>query len=118
MSAAGISHVPQFTADCSRQADLVSLRVSGRLIDARQVTPNWEACLERLGGTEIRLDMGGVTEIDARGLGMIAELTREARRRGGRVAVVKASPRVQKLLKLTHLDSLLEEQGLGPRRAA
>ena len=44
----------------------------------------------------VRVDLDGVTDIDARGLGMLAELTREARAGGGRVSVVCASQRVRK----------------------
>ena len=107
-----------FTADCSRQANHVSLRVSGRLVDPRQMRPDWSSCLERLAGADVRIDLGNVTEIDARGLGMLAELTREARLTGGHVVVVKASPRVRRLLEVTHLDALLDASGIGPRKAA
>ena len=117
MTAHGTIHSNAFTADCSRQANQVSLRVSGRLVDPRQKMPDWTACLERLAGADVRIDLGSVTEIDARGLGMLAELTRQTRLGGGRIVVVHASPRVKRLLRLTHLDGLLEE-GHGPRRAA
>jgi anti-anti-sigma factor len=119
MTTAGTSQSMPFTADCSRNANELSLRVSGRLIEPRQPSPDWSACLERLAGVAIRVDLGSVTEIDARGLGMLAELTRETRRRGGDVMVVKASPRVRRLLELTHLDTLLQDApGRGPRLAA
>jgi len=117
MTAAGTTYSKPFTADCSRQANQVSLRVSGRLVDARQKMPDWTACLERLAGADVRVDLGSVTEIDARGLGMLAELTRETRLNGGRIVVSQASPRVKRLLELTHLDGLLEECQ-DPRRAA
>ena len=117
MTALGTLHPNPFTADCSRQANQVSLRVSGRLVTPNRST-GWKACLERLAGADVRIDMESVTEIDARGLGMLAELTREARNSGGRVAVVRASPRVRKLLTLAHLDALLDDGGFGPRKAA
>ena len=117
MTAPGTTHSNAFTADCSRQANQVSLRVSGRLVDPRQKMPAWTACLERLAGADVRIDLGSVTEIDARGLGMLAELTRQTRQGGGRIVVVHASPRVKRLLRLTHLDGLLDE-GQGPRKAA
>ncbi|HUR34990.1 MAG TPA: STAS domain-containing protein [Vicinamibacterales bacterium] len=111
-------HSTTFTTDCSRQADQVSLRVSGRLVDPSRLGPDWTRCLERLAGADVRIDMGNVTEIDARGLGLLAELTRETRLAGGRVLVVKASPRVRRLLELTHLDALLDISGIDPRKAA
>ena len=117
MTAPGTTYSRPFTADCSRQANQVSLRVSGRLVDARQKTADWTSCLERLAGANVRVDLGSVTEIDARGLGMLAELARETRLSGGQLVVSNASPRVERLLRLTHLDGLLEG-AKGPRRAA
>lgn len=107
-----------FTADCVPSAGHVLLRVSGRLVDARRLTPGWDDCLRRLAGEHVRVDLGGVTEIDARGLGMLAELTRESRAVGGRVSVVCASPRVRRLLAVTHLDTLLDDEGRKPCLAA
>ena len=115
MTAPGTTYSRPFTADCSRQANQVSLRVSGRLVDVRHKMPDWTACLQRLAGADVRIDLGSVTEIDARGLGMLAELTRETRQGGGKIVVVHANPRIKRLLRLTHLDGLLEE---GHGRAA
>ncbi len=103
-----------FTADCVRNADQVLLRVSGRLVDARPTAPDWHDCLQRLSAADVRVDLGAVTEIDARGLGMLAELTRHTRAGGGRLSVVSASPRVRRLLRLTHLDGLLASDPAGP----
>ena len=102
-----------FTADCVRNANQVLLRVSGRLVDPRPATPNWHECLQRLAEADVRVDLGAVTEIDARGLGMLAELTRQTRAGGGRLSVVSASPRVRRLLRLTHLDGLLATDPAG-----
>lgn len=109
---------PAFTADCVRASGHVLLRVSGRLVDARHLTPDWHDCVRRLAGEHVRVDLGGVTDIDARGLGMLAELTREARAQGGRVSVVCASPRVRRLLAVTHLDGLIDGNGSSPCLAA
>ncbi len=114
MTPHGTTETTPFTAECTRQADQVMLRVSGRLVDSRRDATSWSACLRQLAAADVRVDLGAVTEIDARGLGMLAELTRETRARGGRVAVVSASPRVRRLPTLTHLDSLIE----GTRRTA
>jgi len=118
MIAPGTLHPRLFTADCSRHANQVSLRLSGRLVEPRRTMANWTACLDKLAGADVRVDLGSVTDIDARGLGLLAELTRETRRTGGRIAVVGASPRVRKLLHLTHLDGLLEDGSHGPKKAA
>lgn len=109
---------PSFTADCVRGAGHVLLKVSGKLVDARRMTPDWSTCLAKLAGDHVRVDLGGVTDIDALGLGMLAELARETRAVGGRVTVVCASPRVRRLLKVTHLDGLLDDEGRTPCLAA
>lgn len=106
-----------FTADCVRQANQVMLRVAGRLVDPRPL-PAWSDCVDSMSASDVRVDMAAVTEIDARGLGLLAELTTRVRRSGGHLSVVKASPRVRRLLRVTHLDSLLAEEHAGPRRAA
>jgi anti-anti-sigma factor len=116
MSPNGAVQPTTFSANCERHANQVLLRVSGRLVDPRQDAETWDACLQRLAAPEVRIDLGAVTEIDARGLGMLAEITRATRAAGGRVAVVSASPRVRRLLEVTHLDALLDE-GAHPRAA-
>jgi anti-anti-sigma factor len=99
------------SADCVRQANQVTLRVSGRLVHAHPPS-GWRTCLQRLDCADLRVDLAGVTEMDARGLGMLAELTQHARTVGGRVTVVSASPRVKRLLTLARLDGLLGDPKL------
>jgi anti-anti-sigma factor len=106
-----------FTATCVRHADEVLVRVSGRLINPREAERSWPRCLEQP-VPDVRVDLGEVTEMDARGLGMLAELTRRTRAHGGNVAVISASPRVRRLLRLTRLDALLDTGKAGPRLAA
>ena len=117
MTSPGTHRPVPFTADCVRNANQVLVRVSGRLVNPRDVVPTWPDCLQQE-AFEVRVDLGGVTEIDAGGLGLLAELTRRMHAVGGQVAVVAASPRVQRLLRLTRLDGLLEGGSAGPRRAA
>ncbi|MEQ1730480.1 MAG: STAS domain-containing protein [Vicinamibacterales bacterium] len=114
MTPSGSRSSTPFTTDCVRNANEVLLRVSGRLVDPRPTRPEWHDCLQRLAAADVRVDLGAVTEIDARGLGMLAELTRQTRAGGGRLSVVSASPRVRRLLRLTHLDGLLTNDSTGP----
>jgi anti-anti-sigma factor len=114
-----ITHARPFTTDCIHRDRQLLLRVSGRLVDLHHDASVWRPCLQRMAAADVRVDLGAVTDIDARGLGMLAELTRETRARGGRLAVIKASPRVRKILALTHLDGLLDDEApRGPRLAA
>jgi anti-anti-sigma factor len=106
-----------YTAKCSRSANQVLVRVSGRLVNPHGPVQSWPECLQQP-ASDVQVDLGEVTQIDARGLGMLADLTRRMRAHGGRVAVVSANPRVRRLLRLTQLDALLDTGSAGPRQAA
>jgi anti-anti-sigma factor len=96
------------------------VRVTGRLlVDPRAGQPSWLRCVERNTGKDVRIDLAHVTDIDASGLGLLAELTQATRDAGGRLTVVSASPRVRRMLAVAHLDTLLDERpSVGPRIAA
>jgi ABC-type transporter Mla MlaB component len=82
-----------------------SLAVTGRLVlgyGARWLT--WAPLVDSIVRGPIRLDLAGVTDLDAAGLGVLARLARRARFRGHPLAVVSASPRVRRMLVLTRLD--------------
>ncbi|MEQ1909259.1 MAG: STAS domain-containing protein [Vicinamibacterales bacterium] len=111
------TQTPTFTTACVKTSDQVVVRVTGRLMAADRPR-TWAPCLERTPGSEVQIDLSSVTEMDASGLGLLADFAREARANGRRVAVVSASRRVQRLLKLTHLDALLHDNVQGPRVAA
>src|SRR6476620_4880742 len=100
MTSPGRNRPVPFTADCVRNANQVLVRVSGRLVNPRDVSPTFPDCLQQP-AFEVRVDLDKVTEIDAGGLGMLAELTGRMRAVGGQVTVVAASPRVRRLLRLT-----------------
>lgn len=107
-----------FTTACVKTPGQVVVRVSGRLVAADGPRP-WTACLDRASGSEVQIDLSSVTEMDASGLGLLADFARVARADGRRVAVVSASRRVRRLLKLTRLDDLLHEDAKqGPKLAA
>lgn len=111
-----------FRADCIRSDDQLLLRFSGRLMLDPRVDTDWRACLERSTIAAIAVDLADVTEIDASGLGLLADLTQVTRQTGRRLAVVSASPRVRRLLSLTRLDAAIEgvgaRAGCGPKMAA
>jgi anti-anti-sigma factor len=54
------------------------------------------------------LDFDGVTQVDARGLGTLAELARQARASQRSLCLVNVSRRVRELLRLARLDEVLE----------
>jgi anti-anti-sigma factor len=99
-----------FTAAWSRSADDVLLRMSGRMVDSTDSRTDWQSAMQRLLAGRICIDLAGVTEMDARGLGTLADLAREARAHGSTVSVTSANPRVRRLLEVTRLDTVFDER--------
>jgi anti-anti-sigma factor len=58
-------------------------------------------------GAQLALDLTGVTFIDCAGINVLLSVHRRAQLEGGRLRVVRASPRVRRVLALTRLDRLL-----------
>ena len=58
------------------------------------------------GCRHIVVNLGGVTDIDARGLGALATTVQTVWMAGGRVALVGASPHIERLLAVTRLNSV------------
>ena len=77
----------------------------------------WEPHFRR--GCRISLDLTEVTEMDARGLGVLVGLARRARQDGIAISVAGASPAVSSLAALVHLDQILGgDWGAGRARPA
>ncbi len=88
--------------------DDVRLRVSGRLVDPASDNAEWNAAVQRIAGSQVCVDLTGVTEMDGRGLGMLADLVRTMRDTGGSVSVMYANARVRRLLDITRLSQAFE----------
>jgi anti-anti-sigma factor len=58
-------------------------------------------------GARLSLDLTGVTFIDCAGISALLAARRRARLEGGSLRILRASPRVRRLLTLTRLDSVL-----------
>ncbi|MFN7980975.1 MAG: STAS domain-containing protein [Vicinamibacterales bacterium] len=97
-----------FIADWSMCADDVRLRMSGRLVDPTPGSVEWAAALQRSAGAHLHVDLADVTEMDGRGLGLLADLVRDRRATGGSVSVMYANPRVRRLLDITRLAQAFE----------
>ena len=54
------------------------------------------------------LDLEGVAFIDSMGLGLLISCLKRLREKNGRLVLSGASPRVEKILKLTQLDRVFE----------
>ena len=63
-------------------------------------------------GARLALDLTGVTFIDCAGINVLLAARRRAQLEGGSLRVLRASPRVRRVIALTHLDSVLMPKAL------
>ncbi|HET7698237.1 MAG TPA: STAS domain-containing protein [Vicinamibacterales bacterium] len=97
----------QFSLTSIRDAHRVLVRACGRLVLGRGAHDAlWTPHLDEA-ATHVALDLSCVTDLDARGVGLLAALVRRARQHGGTVTVVAASRVVQRLGEMTRLDRAL-----------
>jgi anti-sigma B factor antagonist len=65
------------------------------------------------GRLHVIVNLCGLTQIDARGLGALAAMMDAVRTAGGRVTLVAAPSRVARMLALTKLDSIFDGETRG-----
>ena len=58
--------------------------------------------------TEVKLDLAGVTTVDAGGLGAMLELREQAEAKGIRFELMNVTKRVRMLLEMTRLDTVFQ----------
>lgn len=66
-----------------------------------------ERALERMGGNNIVFHMEEVTFMDSSGIGAMIGRYKVVQRLGGRMAVSKPSPRIQEILRLSAVSTLI-----------
>ena len=85
------------------------LYLEGRLVTHSKPVPSLRAIVRdqvRQGRLVVLLDMTGVTDIDAHGLGALVSSLTTLERHGGRMALVAPSDRIRRLLAITKLDTV------------
>jgi anti-anti-sigma factor len=83
-------------------------RCVGRIVAGEEVATLKTAVLCHETGQVVMLDLSEVFAIDGAGLGLLAFLAGWTRVVGLRLKLLSPSPRVQQLLELTNLDSVME----------
>lgn len=92
--------------------DIAVVRCSGRLVRGTTLD-EFQSRLERLDTARIMvLDLCGVEQVDAGGIGVLLELRRWARQHSAQVKLVNPSPFVRRVLDATHLSSIFEISSL------
>ena len=111
--------VRQFSLTSFREAQRVVVRACGRLILGHGADQHlWAPHVDQATVANVALDLSCVNDVDARGLGLLADLVQRARRRGTIVSVTAASRVVQRLAEMTRLDRALPGAWLGARGAS
>ncbi|MCC6987364.1 MAG: STAS domain-containing protein [Acidobacteria bacterium] len=83
------------------------IHAAGRLVaGAGADAPAWAATSALVQLEHVLMDLGGVTAIDAGGVGAIVALRQTLARRGTRLTIIGASARVRCVLHLTRLDAI------------
>jgi ABC-type transporter Mla MlaB component len=84
------------------------VRACGRLVLGHGADESlWASQLDQYAATDVALDLSCVSDLDARGLGVLATVVRRAGQRGTTVSVLAASRVVQRLGELMGLDRAL-----------
>ena len=101
----GLSEGSQFSLTSIREAQRIVVRACGRLVVGHGAhEPLWASQLDQSAPTDVALDLSCVSDLDARGLGVLATLVRRARRRGTTVSVIAASRVVHRIGEMTGMD--------------
>lgn len=85
------------------------LHLEGRLVTQSRPIPSLRAVVGdqvRQGRLVVLLDMTGVTDIDAHGLGALVSSLTTLERHGGQMALIAPSDRIRRLLAITRLDTV------------
>ena len=83
------------------------LQLEGQIVNGEtEVLQNVVRCLSAT--SVVKLDLGCVTTVDARGLGAMLELREQAEAKGIRLELMNVTKRIGTLLKLTRLDTVFQ----------
>jgi anti-anti-sigma factor len=104
--------------DAAVKGDTAVLTCRGPIVHGTTAR-RFRACIKRLlrRYRRVVVDLGTVTHIDARGIGMLAVLIAQARSADRRLVLARSSDRVERILRLTRLDVELHNDSVRDRSA-
>jgi anti-anti-sigma factor len=98
--------IPQFLLTTRRGERGTVLVALGRLVLGHGARWGaWTPFIEQAARGAVHVDLSGVTQLDAAGLGLLVRVARRIRRQGRDFCIVAAAPRVRRMLALTRLES-------------
>ena len=110
-----MAHTRKFHLSSSRRMHELVVRACGRFtLGHGALEALWARQIEGAGHRAVTLDLACVSDMDARGLGVLASLTRNLAAAGRVVSVASASDVVARLVKLARLDTVLDRARLTP----
>lgn len=96
-----------FGLELTRRDGVAMIRAVGRLVVGSGADhPSWTAAGDVADATPVVVDLGGVTALDAGGVGRLLRLRQTLARGGARLTISAAPPRVRRVLQLTRLDAI------------
>jgi anti-anti-sigma factor len=100
--------IPQFLL-IMRGGERVTVIVAfGRLVLGHGATwDTWTPFMEQATRGALHVDLSGITQLDAAGIGLLVRVARRIRRQGRDFCIVAAPPRVRRMLALTRLEKPL-----------
>lgn len=97
--------------------DHALLRCEGRLTAGHGAERRvWASLLDASDRADLLLDLSGVTQLDAAGIGRLADVRNAVHRRGGSVRLIEANRRVWVMLRVTGLAAVLDRPASPPVR--
>ncbi len=91
------------------QPDIIVLEIAGRITLGTE-SKQLEWAIEKLlgeGQKKVIFDLGGVTNIDSTGIGIIVMSSGKMKKAGGELRVAAATAHVNDVLKMTNVDQIV-----------
>lgn len=100
--------IPQFLLNTRRGERGTVMVAFGRLVLGHGARWGaWTPFIEQATTGPVCVDLSGITQLDAAGIGLLVRVARRIRRQGRDFCIVAAAPRVRRMLALTRLEKPL-----------
>ena len=98
--------IPQFLLS-TRRGGTVIVALGRLVLGHGAMWGAWTPFIERATRGPVYVDLSGITQLDAAGIGLLVRVALRIRRQGRDFCIVAAAPRVRRMLALTRLEKPL-----------